>query len=104
MARWITLHKAPFNFEWPGRTAVTVIRATGEHYVKDELADKAIATGYASEGKASEPKPAKSATTRRRGATKAKDASHSRKPARVDRADLAADDRADDSATVADAG
>lgn len=52
MARWITVHK-PFDYHWPGRSAVTVFRAAdcGEHLVKDEVADFAVANGYASEGK-----------------------------------------------------
>lgn len=54
MARWITVRK-PFDFTWPSR-AITAFseRDLGEHLVKDELADFAVAGGYATEGKADE--------------------------------------------------
>lgn len=50
--RWITVRK-PFDYHWPGRSAVTTFRDTdlGEHYVKAEVADFAVDGGYATEGK-----------------------------------------------------
>lgn len=51
-SRWVTVRK-PFNYAWPGRQAVTHFSASdlGEHLVKDEVADFAVAGGYATEGK-----------------------------------------------------
>lgn len=51
-SRWITVHQ-PFDYAWPGRSAITAFREAdlGEHMVKDELADFAVAKGYAKEGK-----------------------------------------------------
>lgn len=100
--RRIDVLKAPFNFQWPKASVVSCIRETGIALVKDEVADAAIKAGYAIEY---EPAPApKRATRRRSSAIKASDAADPGKPAGVDRADLAPDDRADDSAAVADAG
>jgi len=39
VARWITIIKAPFDYRWPDRSAITAFSATGEHMVKDEIAD-----------------------------------------------------------------
>lgn len=52
MARWITVTRA-FDYPWPGRNALTAFGEAdvGEHFVKDELADYAIAKGHAREGK-----------------------------------------------------
>jgi len=52
VARWITIIKAPFDYRWPDRSAITAFSATGEHMVKDEIADFAVKSGYAIEGKA----------------------------------------------------
>jgi hypothetical protein len=101
MARWITLLKAPFNFHWPRQSAVTCIRETGEFFVKDELADAAVKSGYAIEGKASEPKKA---TTPRRRATTRKNASNARQPDRVGPAGVLPHGRPDDSAPLDHAG
>lgn len=48
MARRIDVTK-PFEFRWPGAIAFTVfaVKDLGEHLVKDELADFAVANGYA---------------------------------------------------------
>lgn len=53
MARWINVAK-PFDYHWPDRSAITAFteRELGDHFVKDEIADFAVAKGYASEGKA----------------------------------------------------
>lgn len=51
MARWINI-ASPFNYHWPDRSAVTHYAETGDHFVKDEVADFAVEEGYASEGKA----------------------------------------------------
>lgn len=50
-ARWITVRKR-FDYRWPSG-AITAFRDAdlGEHMVKDELADFALAKGYATEGK-----------------------------------------------------
>lgn len=50
MARWITV-LTPFDYRWPDRTAITAFTQTGEHMVKDEIADYATKKGYAIEGK-----------------------------------------------------
>lgn len=50
MARWITITKAPFDFRWPNG-AVSAVTENGEQNVKDELADFAIERGFATEGK-----------------------------------------------------
>jgi hypothetical protein len=54
MARWITVTKAPFDYVWPGRSAITAFaeKDLGEHFVKDEIADFAVKGGFAKEGKA----------------------------------------------------
>jgi hypothetical protein len=51
-SRWITVRQ-PFNYYWPGRTAVTHFSEAdlGEHLVKAEVADFAVDGGYATEGK-----------------------------------------------------
>jgi hypothetical protein len=73
--RWIAVRK-PFDYHWPGRAAVTAFAEAdlGEHYVKAEVADHAVAGGFASEGKldGSEAKAPKAKRTRRRKAVKAK--------------------------------
>lgn len=51
MARWINVTKAPFDYRWPDRSAITAFKENGDHFVKDEVADFAVANGYASEGK-----------------------------------------------------
>lgn len=56
MARWITIHTVPFDYPWPGRTAITAFTGKGEFYLKDEIADFAVKKGYATEGRASEQK------------------------------------------------
>ncbi|MGJ0508930.1 MAG: hypothetical protein ACR652_17740 [Methylocystis sp.] len=50
-SRWITV-RVPFDYRWSSG-AITAFRAEhiGEHMVKDELADFAVARGYATEGK-----------------------------------------------------
>jgi hypothetical protein len=50
--RWITVRE-PFDYHWPGRAAVTAFSKDdlGEHYVKAEVADFAVESGYATEGK-----------------------------------------------------
>lgn len=51
MPRWINIIGAPFDYEWPGRSAVTHFSANGDFMVKDEVADFAVKRGYALEGK-----------------------------------------------------
>lgn len=99
-ARWITIFRVPFDYEWPGRSAVTCYSAPGEYYVKAEVADAAVPR-YATEGKASEPKPA---TTRRRRATPRSDAANPRPAAPMDRKGVAVPDLPDDFPPVDDAG
>lgn len=50
MARWITVHR-PFDYHWPGQSAVTAFRDADEYFVKDEVADFAVERGHATEGK-----------------------------------------------------
>jgi hypothetical protein len=52
MARWITVKKAPFDYRFPYRTAITAFTDPGEYFVKDEVAEFAVRNGYAREGKA----------------------------------------------------
>lgn len=105
MAKRVEFVKVPFNFYWPGVTAVTCVRELGPVLLKDVVADDAVAKGYAVPFS---PAPAKPATKPRRrgnrGRNAAKAPADTRQPARVDREDLAAADRADGSASVADAG
>lgn len=67
MARWITV-QARFDYRWPNRTAITHFSDDdlGDHYVKDEVADFAVAGGYATEGKSDE--ASRSKKTRKRSA------------------------------------
>lgn len=102
--RWITV-TGKFDYRWPGRSAITHYRAdAGEQLVKGEVADYAVAKGYATEGKAdgSEARSTKGKKrTRRRKAAKPE--------ADATATDTAADDglagsgvAADDSAEVRD--
>jgi hypothetical protein len=52
MPRWINIIKAPFDYRWPDRNAITAFTVTGDQLVKDEVADFAVGKGYAIEGKA----------------------------------------------------
>lgn len=101
MARWITVHR-PFDYHWPGRSAVTAFRNADEHFVKDEIADFAVEHGHATEGKleGSTKRSSKGTTARAKrakaaskGTTAAKTAD-SRPDDAVAGADLADDDRA----------
>lgn len=120
--RRITVNK-PFEYRFPsGAVVVFRQRDTGEHSVKDEVAEHAISRGAATEGwaedsttksrkgngtkaaRARKAKPstteaAKPATRARRAANVEIDATAARlqPPARLDGEDLADDDRADDS-------
>ena len=60
MARWITIIKTPFDHRWPSG-AITHYTKTGEFLVKDEVAERAVARGYAFEGKASDIRSSKTA-------------------------------------------
>lgn len=88
--RRITLIKVPYNYEWPGRRAVSCYRQTGEFLVKAEVADDAIGKGYALPGWASDKKAhtAGKRTAKSRATSPAKSA----KPA----ANAATDNRTDD--------
>lgn len=106
MARWITVTRA-FDYPWPGRAAITAFTDAniGEHFVKDEVADYAVAKGHAREGKAAgsttrshkgkSPRPAKAAT-----AAIHAEAADTGSIARVDHADAAVPDRAADRTAV----
>lgn len=48
--RWITVRK-PFDYMWPGRSAMTHFAEPGDQLVKAEVADFAVKSGYATEGK-----------------------------------------------------
>lgn len=101
--RWITIHQ-PFDYRWPDRSALTAFSEAGEFMVKGEVADFAVAQGFASEGKArdSKSKSAKARRTRKRTAPrKAAKPVADAAPADLaadnglDGAGLAGDDRAD---------
>jgi hypothetical protein len=72
-SRWITIRQK-FDYYWPGRTAITAY-VPAEIRVLDEVADFAVAKGYATEGKAdgsdATPPAPKKATRRRKPAKKA---------------------------------
>lgn len=92
--RRITIIKVPYNYEWPGRSAVSCIRETGEVLVKAEMADHAVANGYAIEGWSSLP-ATKGKTRRRTSARKKADAGTLTGPnTGMGRAGVAADDSA----------
>lgn len=111
MVRRINILKVPFDYYWPGRVLVSVIRQAGIYpvgeragHVHPDIAEAALGEGFAVPF---DPVPAKPATTPRRRATRkrATQATADTRPApRVDRADLAPDDRPDRGAPVADAG
>lgn len=110
MARRVQLLKAPYNHHWKHASAVTCWRETGVYLVKDEVADEMIAKGYAIP---IEPEPSRNApaqkpkvTRRRTSRKKAGDESptNTGRSDRVDREDLVAPDRADDSASLAASG
>jgi len=71
-ARWITIRQ-PFDYRWPGRSAITAYSRPGEFLVKGEVADFAVSRGFATEGKAdgSEARSSKGRRTRRRKDAKA---------------------------------
>lgn len=99
MPRWITVTKAPFDYRWPDRSAITAFTANGEFLVKDEVADFAVKRGYATEGKANGSKTRSTkGKTRRRARAKVRPdvpAADNGQDARVDGARLADADRPD---------
>jgi len=105
MAKRINILKAPYNYYWPKVSAVTCIRETGPALVKDEVAADAIARGYAEPFEPAAP-VRKPATRRRKAVSKAPDepATDTRHADRMDRADMAAADRAGGVAPDDDAG
>lgn len=84
----ICITRVPYNYSWPGRSAVTVFRETGEYLVKAEVADHAVANGYAI------PVPPRSQPRRKKAIAKADAGADSRSDAGVAGEGLAADDRA----------
>jgi hypothetical protein len=109
MSRWITV-RTPFDYRWPDRSAITHFSDPGEHMVKDEVADFAVAGGYATEGKVdgaarskkSGPKRVRRAKKRDAPAAKAADTQTSAPVGDEDTAD--ADRTADRPAVDDDAG
>lgn len=99
MARRINLLVAPWNYYWPDRSAVTCLSQTGPLLVKDQIAEAAIKAGVAIEFD-----PVTKPATKRRASARKGRAPNARQPARMDREDMAAADRADGGATVDDAG
>lgn len=102
MARWITFTKVPFDY-FHSRASATQYSELGEFFVPDAIADRAIAKGYATEGKAP-------GSTKRSTKSGPKQVRRRRKAA-TPKADAATDTRAnaslagkglvaDDSATV----
>jgi hypothetical protein len=81
MAKRIQIVKAPFNYRWPNRARVSVVRQIGIYPVGDDpghispdVAAAALEQGYAGPF---DPAPAKRATTPRRRATRKADAATS---------------------------
>lgn len=111
--RWITVRKVPYDYHWPGRSAMTSFGEAGEYLVKAEVADDAVGRGFASEGKAdgSEAKSTKGKRPRKAKATRATKSAkpttdagtNAGKNARVGGANLAADDSAGTGEPVAPA-
>ena len=85
--RWITVRK-PFDYHWPGRSAITTWREAdlGEHLVKAEVADFAVAGGYATEGRLDRSARSRKGTGAKRRTRRKKDAPPGK----------AADNRSDD--------
>lgn len=102
MAKRVNMLKAPFNYHWPKVQAVTCVRETGPVLLKDEVADAAIAQGYAVPFEPAQ--RAKKATTRRKPATRASDAAHAREADGMGPAGVLPHGGPDDGAPVADAG
>lgn len=96
--RWITVIKAPFNYYWPDRSAVSCVRETGETFEKAELCDYAVSNGYAIEGRGAGSKTrsrkGKSPARPKRVTAKRDAGPDKRYGAGMGRADLAADDSA----------
>jgi hypothetical protein len=102
VARWITIIKAPFDYRWPDRSAITAFSETGEHMVKDEIADFAVRSGYAIEGKAD---PSVRSTKGKRPRRRARTAANAKPGASVGDADAPRARRSSHRASVAgDAG
>ena len=99
MAKRVKFLRAPWNYYWPGVSAVSCVRETGPALLKDQMADAAIREGYAVLFE-----PEKKATTRRRAATTPKNAADTGQPDRVGPADILPHGGPVDSAPVADAG
>jgi hypothetical protein len=85
MARWINI-VAPFNYEH-SRTSVTFYSATGEFLVPENVADFAVANGFAIDGKT----PGSRARSIKSGPKRVQ---RRRKPANP-KANAAADNRSD---------
>ena len=107
--RRITLINVPYNYEFT-RTSVAVWRKPGEYLVKAEVADHAVANGYAIDGWAARGRVAGKeaakprATSRRKSATPKADAGTDiRSHQGVGGTDLAADDSASAGGAVAPA-
>lgn len=101
MARWINITKAPFDYRWPDRPAITAYREAGDHFVKDEVADFAIGKGYATEGKANASSRSTKGKTRRRRKEASPASTADTGPAkRVDNPGSADDDRTADRQSV----
>lgn len=95
--RWITIIKAPFDYYWPDRSAVTCFRETGEFFEKAEICDYAVANGYALEGRdsSSRTRSRKGKTSRRKSAKPKTDAGPDKaNDAGMGGTGVAADDRA----------
>lgn len=101
MARRIEIIKAPYDHYWKKASAVTCFREKGVYLVKDEVAETAIAKGYAipyePEASLNAPTQKPKVTRRRASRKKAGDESptNTGRSDRVDREDLASADSAD---------
>lgn len=103
----VKMLKAPFNYKWPGRSKISCVRGLGPMMLDKTIAEAAIEQGYAEpfDPAKNARKPAARRTTAKAGSAKsAVDATDKRQPARMDRTDMARDDRAESDAPVVDAG
>lgn len=108
MARWITVTK-PFNFSFSRSAALHFAEHPQfpfprEEYVKDEVADFAVARGYATEGKArgsaTKSRKGKTASPKRARTTRNAPSANRRSVASVGSADVPTADSAGDGSGV----
>jgi hypothetical protein len=99
MPRWITV-RTPFNYHGPDRSAVTHFKDPGDQFVKDEVADFAVAKGYATEGKVDGSSRSRKGTGKRRPGPR-KEPQAAKAPNHGSDGDMARQDNADHDRSVA---